>query len=55
MSMIKNPIWHEDQDNFYANCLVREFLQRCSGDKVIEMLKTVLSLVSQREDEFSAK
>ena len=42
--MIKNPIWHEEQDNFYANCLVREFLQRCSGDKVIEMLKTVLSV-----------
>ena len=44
ISCIKNPIWNEEQDNFYANCLVREFLQKCSGDKVIEMLKTVLSV-----------
>ena len=44
ISCIKNPIWHEEQDNFYANCLVCEFLQKCSGDKVVEMLKTVLSV-----------
>ena len=44
ISCIKNPIWHEEQDNFYANCLVREFLEKCSGDKVVEMLKTVLSV-----------
>ena len=44
ISCIKNPIWHEEKDNFYANCLVREFLQKCSGDKVVEMLKTVLSV-----------
>ena len=43
ISCIKNPIWYEEHDNFYADCLVRICLEKCSGDKVIEMLKTVLS------------
>ena len=38
ISCIKNPIWHEEQDNFYANCLVREFLEKSDfgvGDQIL--------------------
>ena len=43
ISFIKSPLWIEGEENFYTNCLLRELLQKCSGGKVIEMLKSILS------------
>ena len=43
ISCIKSPIWIEGQEDFYINCLIREFLQKCSGGKIVTMLKSVLS------------
>jgi hypothetical protein len=45
VSSIKEPIWIPGQDdNFQAKFLIRDFLQKCSGDKIVEMLKSVLSI-----------
>ena len=40
---IQRNIWDPSQDNTEANGFIRKFLQRCSGDKLVEMLKGVLS------------
>ena len=40
---IQKTIWQGGQDNSDANGFIREFLQKCSGDKIVEMLKGVLS------------
>ena len=44
VSQIKNPIWFREKEDFYAKCLIREFLQKCSRDKIVEMLKSILSV-----------
>ena len=43
ISCIKNPLWNEDLENFDNKCLIRELLQKCSGGKIINMLKKILS------------
>ena len=43
ISSIKSPLWIENQDDFENKCFLRELLQKCSGNKVIEMLKKILS------------
>jgi hypothetical protein len=40
---IQKNIWEEDQDNSEANGFIRQFLQKCSGNKLVDMLKGVLS------------
>ena len=42
ISSIKTPLWDEGQHNFENKCLIREFLQKCSGGKIVEMLKKIL-------------
>ena len=42
ISSIKTPLWKEGQENFENKCLIREFLQKCSGGKIVEMLKKIL-------------
>ena len=44
VSSIKEPIWISGQDDFQTKCLIREFLHKCSDDKIAEMLKSVLSI-----------
>ena len=44
VSQIKKPIWFREKEDFYAKCLIREFLQKCSSDKIVEMLKSILSV-----------
>ena len=43
ISCIKNVLWIKDQQDFGNKCLIRELLQKCSGDQIIEMLKHILS------------
>ena len=43
ISCIKSPLWIEGQEDFNIKCNIREFLQRCSGGKIVKMLKNVLS------------
>ena len=43
LSCIKIPLWNENQENFENKCLIREILQKCSGGKIIGMLKKILS------------
>ena len=43
ISFIKEPIWNEGHDNFFVKCHLRELLQKCSGGKMVEMLKNILS------------
>ena len=43
ISYIKEPIWNEEQNDFYVKCYLRELLQKCSGGKIVEMLKNILS------------
>ena len=43
ISCIKSPLWNEGQGNFGNKCLIREILQKISGNKIIEMLKEILS------------
>ena len=43
ISCIKSPLWIEGQDDFNIKCHIREFLQKCSGRKIVKMLKNVLS------------
>ena len=40
---MKDPLWREGQDDFGFNRLIRDFLQKCSGDKIVDMLKNILS------------
>jgi hypothetical protein len=42
-SCIISPIWIEEED-FDVKCHIREFLQKCSGGKIVEMLKSVLTI-----------
>ena len=44
VSHIKKPIWIRGKEDFYAKCVIREFLQKCSSEKIIEMLKSILSV-----------
>ena len=44
VSHIKQPIWIRGKEDFYAKCVIREFLQKCSRDKIVEMLKSILSV-----------
>ena len=44
VSSIKEPIWISGQDDFQTKCLIRDFLHKFSGDKIVEMLKSVLSI-----------
>ena len=44
VSHIKKPIWFQGKEDFIAKCLIREFLQKCSSDKIVEMLKSILSV-----------
>ena len=43
ISGIKTPIWNEGDENFGIKGLIREFLQNSSGNKIIDMLKNILS------------
>ena len=43
ISCIKSPLWIEGQEDFNIKCHIREFLQKCSGGKIVKMLKNVLS------------
>ena len=43
ISCIKSPLWIEGQEDFNIKCHIREFLQKCSGGKIVKMLKSVLS------------
>ena len=40
---IKSPVWNEGENRFYNKPSVRELLYKCSGGKIIEMLKDTLS------------
>lgn len=44
VSSIKEPIWISGQDDFQTKSLIREFLHKCSDDKIAQMLKSVLSI-----------
>ena len=41
-SCIISPIWIEEED-FDVKCHIRKFLQKCSGGKIVKMLKSLLS------------
>ena len=43
LSCIKSPIWYEEKCDFENKCLLRELLQKCSGNKIVKMLKEILS------------
>ena len=43
ISYIKEPIWNEGKDDLFVKCHLRELLQKCSGGKIIKMLKNILS------------
>ena len=43
ISYIKEPIWNEGKDDFHVKCNLRELLQKCSGGKIVKMLKNILS------------
>ena len=43
ISYIKEPIWNEGKDDLYVKCHLRELLQKCSGGKIVKMLKHILS------------
>ena len=44
-SLIKTPFWKEaSQLDFNNKCHLRELLQKCSGGKIVEMLKWLLSV-----------
>ena len=43
ISYVKEPIWNEGKDDLYVKCHLRELLQKCSGGKIIKMLKNILS------------
>ena len=36
-------IWIEGHEDFFIKCYIREFLQKCSGGKIVTMLKSILS------------
>ena len=40
---IRNPLWINNAENFRNKCMIRELLQKISGDKIIEMLQNILS------------
>ena len=42
ISAIKNPLWEQEQYEVQNTCLLRELFQKCSGGKIIEMLKKIL-------------
>ena len=42
-NLIQKNIWERGQDNTEAYGFIREFLQRCSGDNIVEMLNGLLS------------
>ena len=43
-SLIKTPFWNKaSQFDFNNKCHLRELLQKCSGGKIVEMLKWLLS------------
>ena len=49
-----------DQDDFGFKNLIRDFLKKCSGDKIVEMLKNILSeeeksLLIKVKDSFQIK
>ena len=41
---IKNPIWNNGKYDLQNKMIVRDLLQKCSGDKIVEMLKSILSV-----------
>ena len=43
ISSIKNPLWNEGVEDFEIKSLIRELLQKCSGNKTVKMLKEILS------------
>ena len=43
ISCVKNALWNKNQQSFENKCLIRELLQKCSGGKIVEMLKNILS------------
>ena len=43
ISFIRIAPWIEGEEDFHIKCLLRELLQKCSGGKIIEMLKSILS------------
>ena len=43
ISSIKIPLWNEGQQDLENKCLLRELLQKCSGNRIVEMLKKILS------------
>ena len=43
ISCIKNPLWNEKGEDFENKYLIRTLFQKCSGGKVVEMLKKTLS------------
>ena len=43
ISSIKNPLWNEGVEDFEIKSLIRELLQKCSGQKTVKMLKEILS------------
>ena len=43
ISCVRNALWNENQQSFENKCLIRELLQKCSGGKIVEMLKNILS------------
>ena len=43
VSCIISPIWFEEKSDFENKCLLRELLQKFSGNKIVKMLKEILS------------
>ena len=49
ISCIKSPIWIEGQEDCDIKSHIRELLQKCSGGKIVKMLKSVLSTEEKGE------
>ena len=43
ISCIKNPLWNEKGEDFENRYLIRTLFQKCSGGRIVEMLKKTLS------------
>ena len=42
LSRLKKPVWYEQQKDSNFKSILREFLQKCSGDHIVAMLKVCM-------------
>jgi len=59
-SMKHMPPWNEDQNNDQLKNTIQSLLEKCSGGRTVEMLKSVLSIEERRaliitDDQFASQ